>query len=158
MNRVAEVAKLSFAQNFEAFHARVVELCQAVSEDQFFTKPFPYGNSLGNLVLHLTGNLNYYIGTVIEHTGYVRNRELEFAEVRGKSRDEVLAEFGKAIAMVMQSLAAQNEEDWTRHYEATGVTDVQNRFGIYLRCCMHIHHHIGQMIYLVKEWNKQSSK
>jgi len=33
-----------------------------LSEEQFWIKPFAFGNSFGHLVLHLTGNLNYYIG------------------------------------------------------------------------------------------------
>ena len=33
-----------------------------LSEEQFWRNPFPYGNDIGHLVLHLTGNLNYYIG------------------------------------------------------------------------------------------------
>lgn len=36
-------------------------------------------NSAGNLVLHLIGNLNTYIGKEIGGTAYVRNRELEFS-------------------------------------------------------------------------------
>lgn len=34
-------------------------------------------NSAGNLCLHLMGNLQYFIGTVLGHTGYVRQRDLE---------------------------------------------------------------------------------
>ena len=30
-------------------------------------------NSSGNLVLHLIGGLNYFVGTNLAHTGYVRN-------------------------------------------------------------------------------------
>jgi hypothetical protein len=36
-------------------------------------------NSAGNLCLHLLGNLNTYIGAGLAHTGYVRNRDWEFA-------------------------------------------------------------------------------
>lgn len=36
-------------------------------------------NSPGNLVCHLVGNLNHYIGHGIGETGYVRNRPLEFS-------------------------------------------------------------------------------
>ena len=35
---------------------------RSVAEEQLWTKPFPFGNSIGHLVLHLTGNLNHYIG------------------------------------------------------------------------------------------------
>ena len=46
-----------------------------LSNEQFWRKPYPYGNSVGHLVLHLTGNLNYYIGARIAETGYVRDRD-----------------------------------------------------------------------------------
>ncbi|MCB9268954.1 MAG: hypothetical protein H6561_05230 [Lewinellaceae bacterium] len=32
-------------------------------------------NTSGNLVLHLIGGSNYLFGTVLAHTGYVRDRE-----------------------------------------------------------------------------------
>lgn len=37
-------------------------------------------NSAGNLCLHLVGNLNGFIGTVIGNTGYIRERDREFSE------------------------------------------------------------------------------
>ena len=36
-------------------------------------------NPPGNLCLHLCGNLQHYIGGVLGHSGYVRNRPLEFS-------------------------------------------------------------------------------
>ena len=59
---------------------RVRELAAPLSEEQLWQKPFPFGNSFGHLVLHLTGNLNYYIGAEIAGTGYVRHRDREFTE------------------------------------------------------------------------------
>jgi hypothetical protein len=41
---------------------RIGELARPLNSQQFWSKPYPYGNSFGHLVLHLTGNLNYYIG------------------------------------------------------------------------------------------------
>ncbi len=37
-------------------------------------------NSAGNLCLHLIGNLNYFIGTVLGKTNYFRTRDLEFSQ------------------------------------------------------------------------------
>jgi hypothetical protein len=50
------------AERFDAHARRIRELAVPLSEKQFWTKPFSFGNSFGHLVLHLTGNLNYYIG------------------------------------------------------------------------------------------------
>jgi len=36
-------------------------------------------NPAGNLCLHLVGNLNTYIGATLGQTGYVRDRDAEFA-------------------------------------------------------------------------------
>lgn len=65
---------------------RIRELASTLSEQQFWTKSYPYGNSFGHLVLHLSGNLNYYIGTQIANTEYLRDRECEFTESNPPSK------------------------------------------------------------------------
>lgn len=47
-------------------------------------------NSAGTLTLHLTGNIQHYIGAVLGGSGYVRDRPGEFAD-RGVPRSELLA-------------------------------------------------------------------
>ena len=81
-----------------------------LNEDQFWRNPFSYGNSVGHLVLHLTGNLSYYIGAQIAGTGYVRNRDLEFCESRRPAKVEVLRRFDETIAMVVATIEAQSED------------------------------------------------
>jgi hypothetical protein len=121
-----------------------------VSEEQFWTKPFPYGNSFGNLVLHVTGNLNHYFGAQLGNTGYVRDRDQEFAAGQTRGKGEVLRELDEAVEVVVKTLEAQTDETWQANYEAVGMSDVGNRFGAYLRCATHFHHHIGQMTYIVR--------
>jgi uncharacterized damage-inducible protein DinB len=127
--------------------ARVRELAGPVSERQFWQKPFPFGNSFGHLVLHLTGNLSYYIGAQIAGTGYVRDRPREFAEPNPPSKEEALARLEAAVAMVVATIRAQGPDDWGRAYTAMGATE-RNRLDIVIHCAAHIQHHIGQMIYL----------
>jgi hypothetical protein len=129
---------------------RVRTLAERLSEEQFWEKPYPYGNSFGNLVLHITGNLSYYIGARIASTGYVRERELEFTESHPGRKDEVLRKLDEAVSIVVDTLGAQTDDTWEEEYTAAGVDDVRNRFGIFLRCAAHFHHHVGQMIYLVE--------
>jgi hypothetical protein len=125
----------------------VRELAAPLSDEQFWTKPFPFGNSFGNLMLHLTGNLNYYIGAQIARTGYVRDRPLEFSDTTRPSKAEVLKKFDQAIEMVIGAINRQSADDWSREYTAVGA-DARDRFGIVLSCATHLHHHIGQMMYL----------
>src|ERR1039458_6737881 len=98
----------------------VRELAAPLSNEQFWAKPFAFGNSFGHLVLHLTGNLNYYVGAQIVGTGYVRDRPLEFSDATRPSKAEVLKKFDQAIAMVIGAIGSQSAEDWSKEYTAVG--------------------------------------
>jgi hypothetical protein len=137
----------SLTARYKKLAGLVRELAAPLSDDQFWAKPFPFGNSFGHLVLHLTGNLNYFIGAQIVGTGYVRDRPLEFSEATRPSKTEVLEKFDEAIEMVLGTINSQTAEDWSKEYSAVGV-DVRDRFAVVLLCATHLHHHIGQMIYL----------
>ena len=139
----------SLSERYKMLADTVRELAGQLNEDQFWRRPFPFGNGFAHLVLHLTGNLNYYIGAQIAGTGYVRDRDREFTEKDRPSKADVLKHFDDGIALVLQTINKQKEEDWSRTYSAAREEDAENRFNILLRCCTHLHHHIGQMVYLV---------
>jgi hypothetical protein len=112
---------------------------------------------MGHLVLHLAGNLNYYVGAQVAGTGYARDREREFTADPPPSKDEALRDLEVAVGQVLASLEAQRPEDWTKNYSAAGVDDVHDRFNAFLRCAVHFHHHIGQMIYLRNEFQRKAA-
>jgi hypothetical protein len=148
MNRLNETIGAGFAVRYEELGAKVRELADPMNEEQFWRRPFAFGNSFGHLVLHLTGNLNYYIGTEVARTGYVRDRDREFSEAARPAKDEVMQRFAEAVAMVARTARAQSAEDWSKRYTALREEDALNRFNIFLRCASHLHHHLGQMMYL----------
>ncbi|HWF05232.1 MAG TPA: DinB family protein, partial [Candidatus Angelobacter sp.] len=121
---------------------------------QIWTNPYTYGNSIGNLVLHLTGNLNYYFGAEMGGTGYVRNRPLEFEPASRIAKAELLKRFGDAITVVAAVLEKQAEGDWGLTYSAKGLENVGDRLSMILQCAAHLYHHTGQIMYLAKELQK----
>ena len=151
--------KVTIASSLTARYKKLAdvvrELAAPLSDEQFWAKPFPFGNSFGHLVLHLTGNLNYFIGAQIAGTGYVRDRQREFSESTRPSRTEVLNKFDEAIEMVLGAINSQTAEDWSKEYTAVGV-DSRDRFAVVLLCATHLHHHIGQMMYLGFELERKS--
>jgi len=151
MEDLLTTIRLGLTERYEALALRVHELAKPLTEDQFWEKPFLFGNSFGHLVLHLTGNLNYYIGTQIAGTGYVRDRDREFTEPRHLPKEEVLRNFDQAIEMVLRTVEAQSDEDWSAPYSAVRAGDVGSRFHMVLKCAAHLDHHVGQMIYLCFE-------
>lgn len=150
MDQLSPTLASGFSRYFEAFAERTRVLVDPLSDDEFWTKPYPYGNSVGHLLLHITGNLNTFIGAHIAGTGYVRDREREFTDTSRRSKAEVLADLEKAVAVVVRTIKSQRDDDWARAYAAPGVDDT-TRFSIVLRCAQHFHHHLGQIIYLVNE-------
>jgi DinB superfamily len=147
MTDLNETVATSLAARYTKMAGWVRELAAPLSEDQFWAKPFPFGNSFGHLILHLTGNLNYYIGAQIAGTGYVRDRPKEFTEASRPSKEEVLGKFGDAVEMVVRTIRGQSADDWSKPYAGTG-SDAKTRFEMVLQSATHLHHHIGQMMYL----------
>lgn len=147
MPDLKQTVTASLAARYKKLAGMVNELAVPLTEDQFWAKPFPFGNSFGHLVLHLIGNLNYYIGAQIANTGYQRDRPREFAETKRPSKQETLRKFDEVIALVVRTIESQSEHDWSAPYQAVGM-DGTTRFEALLQCATHLHHHIGQVMYL----------
>ena len=136
---------------FTRVRDKIHTIVDPLSTDELWTRPYPYGNSIGHLMLHLTGNLNYYVGAQIVGTGYVRDRPREFADTSRRPKQDVLTAFDRAVEMVLAALAAQDETDWAAPFSGVGAEDIRDRLAMFLRCAAHADHHAGQIIYLSKE-------
>src|SRR5262249_37473238 len=95
MNRTSDI-ELMLLRELEGFEREV----SLYPDDESLWKTLPgVSNSAGNLAMHIAGNLQHYVGAVLGGTGYVRNRDWEFAR-RSGTRTEVVAELRKAAAVM----------------------------------------------------------
>ena len=137
-----------FARYFEHLADRVEKAVRAVPQDKLYVKPFAYGNSIGHLLLHLTGNLHHYIGATIAGSGYVRDRPREFTEPTPPAPAEALQRFRDAVVIVVRTVRSLDDAGWqTPVHEQQ---PINTRFGLVLVCAAHLNNHIGQMSYLVR--------
>jgi hypothetical protein len=150
MSALNQTISTTLAAYYEMIGRRVHELVDPLPEDKLWRRPYHYGNSVGNLVLHLTGNLNYYIGAQIVNTGYVRQRDREFSDT-AVSKQVLLRNFDHALEMVVKTIERQSADDWTAPYSAEREPESKDRFTVLFRCAAHAYHHVGQIIYLQKE-------
>src|SRR5271169_1433580 len=120
MPKLDETVAWALATRYTTNATRVRELAVPLTNAQFWQKPFPFGNSFGHLVLHLTGNLNYYVGAQIAGTGYVRDRALEFNEPNPPLKADALKRFDDAVDMVLKTIRTQSHEDWSAQYSGVG--------------------------------------
>jgi uncharacterized damage-inducible protein DinB len=155
MSELSKAVKNGLAKEYRERATEMYKWVDPLNEEEFWTNPHEYGNSVGHLVLHLTGNLSYYIGAQIAGTGYIRNRNLEFTETRRPSKAEVMRKFDEAIAMVAATVEEQSETDWTMPYTAEREPEAKDRFTAFLRCAVHFYHHLGQINYLSRELRKR---
>lgn len=104
-------------------------------------------NSAGNVALHVAGNLRHFVGAVLGGTGYVRQREREFAQREG-TRAEVAAELEAGIAAVEAGLAAQTDASLQAPFPTPigGHRMSTRRFLLHLEA--HLAFHLGQVGYL----------
>src|ERR1700691_5285087 len=133
MNDLHSTVSSVLAQRYTANAARVRELAAPLTNGQFWHKPFPFGNSFGHLVLHLTGNLNYYIGAQIAQTGYPRDRSREFNDPNPPEKNEALRRLDDAVALVVKTIRAQSSDEWSSGYSAAG-SNASTRLDIMLVC------------------------
>ena len=151
MAAVNETVASGLATYYEFVAAQLHKWVDPLSSEQFWRNPYPYGNSVGHLVLHLTGNLNYYVGARVAETGYVRDRNREFTDKHPPSKEEALRRFDSTIALVVSTIQKQKAEDWGKAYTADREPEAADRFQIFLRCAGHAYHHVGQIVYLSRE-------
>ena len=103
-------------------------------------------NSAGSLALHCAGNLQHFIGAKLGGTGYVRNREAEFAR-RDVSRAEIVAELDRAFRAVHDTLSVLPGDSVPDAFPErfTAGTIASEVFVLHL--IAHLGYHLGQIDY-----------
>lgn len=103
-------------------------------------------NSAGNLVLHLIGNLNTYIGKELGQTGYVRNRELEFSQ-KDVPREELIAKVNETITVIKNALPTVTDEMMQREFPLLVLQEKTSTEYFLVHLSTHLNYHLGQINY-----------
>ncbi|SMP04128.1 DinB family protein [Chryseobacterium profundimaris] len=103
-------------------------------------------NSAGNLCLHLVGNLNHYIGMMLGNSGYIRNREIEFA-LKDIPSLKLIQQIDKTIEMVSLTLESLSIEDLQKEYPAEPLGYPMTREYFLIHLFGHLNYHLGQINY-----------
>src|SRR4051812_29869176 len=80
------------------------EISAYTDESKLWATAGDIKNPPGNLCLHLLGNVNHHIGTVLGKTGYVRKREEEFV-LKNIPASKLLVDITDTKAMVEKVLS-----------------------------------------------------
>lgn len=103
-------------------------------------------NSAGTLVLHLTGNIQHFLGARLADTGFVRDRPAEFS-ARGVPRAALLRQIEAARSAVRSAAEKVTDEAVGRDFPEV-VGGVRVAIGEYLiHLVDHFGYHLGQVDY-----------
>ncbi|HLY43045.1 MAG TPA: DinB family protein [Terracidiphilus sp.] len=152
MGNQTEIAAtfLKFSRNklLEQYWPRLKKCVEPLSEEQVWWRPNEASNSIGNLVLHLNGNVRQWLVTSFNKQEDHRDRPAEFAAREGMPAAALLDRLGATMEEAAAVLNRMTEAELAAPYEIQGyhvtgldaVYQVVEHFGL----------HYGQIAYITK--------
>jgi Protein of unknown function (DUF1572) len=127
---------------------RLSECICGLTEEQVWWRPNEASNSIGNLLLHLNGNVGQWIVSNFNRTEDCRNRPCEFSERGPIPVGPLLARLGGTVEEAGAVLARLTAADLEATYEIQGYT-VTGLYAVF-HCVEHFALHYGQIAYIAK--------
>jgi hypothetical protein len=141
---------LEFSRNklLQQFWPRLRACVEPLSEEQVWWRPNAASNSIGNLILHLNGNVRQWLVFSFNREEDHRDRPAEFSAQGGLTASQLLDRLGATINGAGEVLARLTEADLTAPYEIQGyhVTGLEAVYQV----VEHFGLHYGQIAYIAK--------
>lgn len=119
-----------------------------LTEEQLWWRPNEQTNSVGNLVLHVSGSMRHYLSRGVGGIEYTRDRPAEFAERGPIPKAQLLATLDQTIA---EAAATLDSFDCSRFLEPTDEQNyVPTVFDLIYNISIHLATHAGQIVYVTK--------
>ena len=149
MSAVDEAVIASLRARITKIFPEQIRAClEKLTDEQIWWRPNEKANSIGNLVVHITGSLNHYLNFDIGGVEYHRDRAAEFAERRHIPKAELLSVFNDMVSkadktfdrVTAERLASPSPEP--KMYRLI-VEDL-------ISIATHISNHAGQIVWITK--------
>jgi len=126
-----------------------IEKCLAeLTESEVWQRPNPASNSVGNLILHLCGNITQYAISSLGNRPDVRDRDVEFAATEGFSKSELLEKLTSTVNQAVETIRSASREELLRVRTVQGFD--MSGIGIIVHVCEHYSYHTGQIAFWTK--------
>lgn len=144
----AQFLEYSRKKLLREYWPRLRSSVKPLTDQQIWWRPNSASNSIGNLILHLNGNVGQWL--VASFNGYrdERNRAVEFRERRLISGHELLGRLDATMQQAAETLEHLTPDRLTRVYEIQGYT-VTGLEAVY-QVVDHFGMHYGQILWIVK--------
>lgn len=133
----------------EDFLPKIERCVELLTDEQIWWRPNAESNSIGNLILHLSGNARQWIVCGLGGELDQRDRDAEFAQRDVVSRNELLARIKQTISEVDATLADFDPDGLLEKRTIQGfeVSALEAIFHV----VEHFSMHVGQIVFITKQ-------
>jgi uncharacterized damage-inducible protein DinB len=132
----------------EQYWPRLRSCVESLSDEQIWWRPNAASNSIGNLVLHLNGNMRQWLVDSFNGEEDHRDRPAEFAATGAISGSALLEKLGATVHDGEKVLSRLTEAELLAPYEIQGY-HVRGLQAVY-QVIEHFGLHYGQIAYITK--------
>ena len=126
-----------------------IEKCLAeLTEDELWQRPNSGSNSVGNLLLHLCGNITQYVLASLGGQPDLRIRDAEFAAEAGFTKAELLQKLSSTVHQAVTIIRSASTEEMLQKRTVQGFQ--MSGIAIAVHVCEHYSYHTGQIAFWVK--------
>lgn len=121
---------------------------EAISEEEVWQKPNTALNSIGNLLLHLSGNMRQYIISSLGENEDTRKRDSEFSATGGLTKVAVFKKLEDTVDTAKRVIFDATPEQLVKIRSVQGFSF--SGVGVIMHAVEHYSYHTGQIAFWVK--------
>ncbi len=141
---IDDIKRRLFLENQHRIHTCL----KLITDEQLWHAHNDQVNSIGNLILHLCGNIRQYICSGIFQEKDIRNRNEEFLKNQNYTRSELLSLLDSTMNLINDKIDQITPAHLQNNYEVQGFHETG--VGILIHVTEHFSYHVGQITTLTK--------
>jgi uncharacterized damage-inducible protein DinB len=136
------------ADRLQLFSSRITDCLGRLSDDQIWSRGSENENAIGNLVIHLCGNVRQWIGSGVMKENDIRDRYSEFEAQGGQTGSELKAMLESTISRAVEGIRTLPHERLAEKItvQKMSTTVLQAIYAV----VEHFSTHTGQIIFATK--------
>lgn len=143
MNRTSDQLKATSVRRMKESKARIEKCVRMLSEEQIWHRANKETPRVGDLILHLSGNIQQWILSTFSIVPDNRERDEEFNSSGILTKEELIGSLSSTIENAMEHIAALQEDQLTRTYDVQGFHETG--IDILVHVVEHLSYHTGQI-------------
>jgi uncharacterized damage-inducible protein DinB len=128
--------------------SKIKACLQQLDENDIWFRHNEHVNSVGNIILHLCGNIRQYIISSLGGAPDIRERDLEFSAAGGFTKADLTAKWQDTLREARAIIAGVSPENLFRRRVVQGTH--HSGISIIIHVTEHYSYHTGQIIFLTK--------